>query len=347
MKKTVAAFTIAIISAAQSFAGGIIFYTSGGSPYINVVQYETYSAPSAHLSYITVKGGQRTQIQSAGIIPNIPLPTTGADYSLEDIQVNIAQADAMGSRQPKYAQAMQKVSQLWNDQIPAAEAREKQRKIEEAASKKKADAVGKNFQPKQSEGNSNQNTPHPDSQTVSRSGNRSDLVTEEVIVARKSRDDKIKNETEIEIQKLKNEKGNLIAQFMDPNSTEYKTKLDNLRELAGDIFSFNVIQKLSLDKFPVINKLDGDLFEINLNGDSAILATKYTRFNSSGVGELYMKPWKTVEITTDKGFQKTVRVYNESSPEMVKTMMDFEKHGNAILAIEAQPKKRAEIGQKK
>jgi len=139
MKKIVAAFIITVISAAQTFAGGIIFYTSGGSPYVNVVQYETYTAPSAHLSYITVKGGQKTQIQSAGIIANIPLPTTGTEYSLEDIQTNIAQADAMASRQPKFAQAMQKVSQLWNDQIPAAEALQKRRLAEEAAAKKKAE----------------------------------------------------------------------------------------------------------------------------------------------------------------------------------------------------------------
>ena len=143
MKQTALALLIAFISAAQSFAGGIIFYTSGGSPYINVVQYETYTAPSAHLSYITVKGGQRTQIQSAGIIANIPLPTTGTEYSLEDIRTNIAQADAMASRQPKYAQAMQKVSQLWNDQIPVVEAREKQRQIAEAAARKKTEETNK------------------------------------------------------------------------------------------------------------------------------------------------------------------------------------------------------------
>jgi len=143
MKQAALTLLIALISAAQSFAGGIIFYTNGGSSYINAVQYETYTAPTAHLSYITVKGGQRTQIQSAGIIANIPFPTKGTEYSLEDIRTNIAQADAMASSQPKYAQAMQKVSQLWNDQIQVAEASEKQRQIAAAAARKKEEEANK------------------------------------------------------------------------------------------------------------------------------------------------------------------------------------------------------------
>ena len=143
LKQWSSVIVLLFILKGSAFAGGIIFYTSNGSPYINVVQYETYTAPSAHLSYITVKGGQKTQIQSAGIIANIPLPATGGEYSLEDIQTNIAQADAMASRQPKYAQAMQKVSQLWNDQIPAAEALLKRRLAEETAAKTAAEALQK------------------------------------------------------------------------------------------------------------------------------------------------------------------------------------------------------------
>lgn len=141
LKQWTSVIVLLFILKGSAFAGGIIFYTTNGASYINAVQYETYSAPSTHLSYITVKGGKKIQIQSSGIIANVPFPTTGSEYSLEDIQLNIDQANSMALQQPKYAEVMKKVSQLWSAQIPAAEALQKRRLAEETAAKTAAEAL--------------------------------------------------------------------------------------------------------------------------------------------------------------------------------------------------------------
>jgi len=288
MKKIVAAFIITVISAAQTFAGGIIFYTSGGSPYVNVVQYETYTAPSAHLSYITVKGGQKTQIQSAGIIANIPLPTTGTEYSLEDIQTNIAQANAMASRQPKYAQAMQKVSQLWTDQIPAAEALQKRRLADEAAAKKKAaEDAEKN------------------------------RIAKEADDKRLAADVEQKKKAAAE-KKLIIEKNKLAT---DKMQNEYEAKLAALGEKANEI-RFVIRRKLDPKNFALIPRFTGDYYEIELDGELAILATTHTKFSSSGVASVFVGASSEKQIKMNDGFEKTVKIYQESNPADVKRLLD-------------------------
>lgn len=283
-----ATLTLAYISAAQSFAGGIIFYTSGGSPYVNVVQYETYTAPNAHLSYITVKGGQKTQIQSAGIIANIPLPTTGSEYSLEDIQTNIAQANAMASRQPKYAQAMQKVSQLWNDQIPAAEALQKRRLAEEAAAKKKA-------------------AEDAEKNRIAKEADDKRLAADV--------EQKKKNDAEA---KLTIEKDKLAS---DKMQKEYEAKLAALSEKANEI-RFVIRRKLDPKNFPLISRFTGDYYEIELDGELAILATTHTNFSSSGVASVFVGASSEKQIKLNDGFEKTVKLYQESNPADIKRLLD-------------------------
>lgn len=289
MKKIVAAFIITVISAAQTFAGGIIFYTSGGSPYVNVVQYETYTAPSAHLSYITVKGGQKTQIQSAGIIANIPLPTTGTEYSLEDIQTNIAQANAMASRQPKYAQAMQKVSQLWTDQIPAAEALQKRRLAEEAAAKKKA------------EENNRLAVENAEKKRIAKEADDKRLAAD----AEKNRKKAAENE-------LKSEK----------NKNEWNAKLAALSEKAQEIRCI-IRRKLDPENFKnLLWRFTGDYYEIELDGELAILATTNTKFTSGGVASVYVGASCEKQVKTNDGFEKAVKIYIESNPADVKRLLD-------------------------
>jgi len=98
-----------------------LLFTANGSPYINAVVYETFSSPSAHLSYITVKGGGRTQVQSQGIITNIPFPT-GSNVSPDDAASIISQTEAYAARYPQYAQLLNGVGELWKRKLDASKA---------------------------------------------------------------------------------------------------------------------------------------------------------------------------------------------------------------------------------
>ena len=100
-------------------AGGLLLFTANGSPYVNAVVYETISSPSSHLSYITVKGGSRTQVQSQGIITNIPFPA-GSNVSPDDAASIIAQTEAYATRYPQHAKLLQGVGELWRRSAEAA-----------------------------------------------------------------------------------------------------------------------------------------------------------------------------------------------------------------------------------
>ena len=115
-------FVTLALAARSAEAAGIILFTANGSPYVTAVQYETFSSPTAHISYITVKGGSRTQIQSAGIIGQIPFPDAGANVSAEDAEAMISQADAYAARYPQYAKLMQGVGDLWKRKLEASKA---------------------------------------------------------------------------------------------------------------------------------------------------------------------------------------------------------------------------------
>lgn len=103
-------------------AGGLLLYTAGGSPYVNAVQYETYSAPSAHLSNVTVKGGGQTQIQSSGIIANIPFPVASTLVASENAEAMIAQTEMLAAKYPQYVQLLQSVGTLWKRSLEASKA---------------------------------------------------------------------------------------------------------------------------------------------------------------------------------------------------------------------------------
>ena len=100
-------------------AGGLLLFTANGSPYVNAVVYETFSSPTAHLSYITVKGGGRTQVQSQGIIANLPFPT-GSNVSPDDAASIILQTEAYAARYPQHAQLLNGVGELWKRKLEAS-----------------------------------------------------------------------------------------------------------------------------------------------------------------------------------------------------------------------------------
>lgn len=111
-------FCICVGSQSAHASGGLLLFTSGGSSYVSAVQYETFTSPSAHLSYITVKGGQKKQIQSSGIIAQIPFPSSTSG-SPEDSEEMISQTEMLASKYPQYAKLLQSVGELWKRKLEA------------------------------------------------------------------------------------------------------------------------------------------------------------------------------------------------------------------------------------
>jgi len=103
-------------------AHGLLLYTANGSPYVNAVQYETFTSPSAHLNYVTVKGGQNVQIQTSGIIANIPYPDTSTLVTPADAEEVLAQTKLFAERYPQYAKLLQSVGDLWKRRQEASNA---------------------------------------------------------------------------------------------------------------------------------------------------------------------------------------------------------------------------------
>ena len=140
MKKAIAVLAITVLLVAQAYADGIVFYMTKGTSYCNAVQCSFVTIPEnpkAHSS-IYFKGGQSIQIQTSDYIYYIPIPTPGVEnVSVWDIKDHIADAYVMAARYPKYAEGMNKLADLWKAEIPAAEAREKQKLIEEEEARKR------------------------------------------------------------------------------------------------------------------------------------------------------------------------------------------------------------------
>ena len=109
-------FAALSFQAAQA-AAGLLLYTANGASYVNAVQYETFTSPSSHLSYVTVKGGQRMQVKSDGIIANIPYPSSGAQVDQEEASGWIVQTDMFAGRYPQYATLLKGIGELWKRKL--------------------------------------------------------------------------------------------------------------------------------------------------------------------------------------------------------------------------------------
>jgi len=105
-------FCLCVGSHSAQAAGGLLLFTANGSPYVTAVQYETFTSPSAHLSYATVKG-QRVQIQSAGIVANIPFPDPNGIVDQDDADRMVGMTEMFAARYPQYAQLLKGVGKLW------------------------------------------------------------------------------------------------------------------------------------------------------------------------------------------------------------------------------------------
>ena len=121
MKHLVAVLFLVIscIPCAQA-AGGLVLYTTPGSQYVNAVQYVTFSSPSSHLSYATGSDGTRTQIQSAGIIAQIPFPDASCPVSESDAASIVAQTEMFAGQYPQYARMLQSIAALWKRSAEAS-----------------------------------------------------------------------------------------------------------------------------------------------------------------------------------------------------------------------------------
>ena len=94
-------------------ADGLLLFSTPGSSYVNAVQYETFTSTSAHLSYVTIKGGKHVQIKSAGIIAHIPFPDTASNVFSKDAEAMITRSEIYAAQYPKYAKLLQGVGDLW------------------------------------------------------------------------------------------------------------------------------------------------------------------------------------------------------------------------------------------
>lgn len=110
----------------KATAGGLLLFSTPGSSYVNAVQYETFGSPSAHLSFVTVKGGKRVQIKSAGIVANIPFPDQASNISPKDADAMIAQTEMYAAQYPKYAKILQSVGELWKRQLETSKVAQSQ-----------------------------------------------------------------------------------------------------------------------------------------------------------------------------------------------------------------------------
>jgi len=103
-------FCVCVGSQSAEAAGGVLLFSVKGTAYVNAVQYETFSSPSAHLSYVTVKGGKRMQIQADGIVGQIPFPEPSGVVSAADVEGIISQTEMFSAQYPQYAQLLKSVA---------------------------------------------------------------------------------------------------------------------------------------------------------------------------------------------------------------------------------------------
>lgn len=95
-----------------------------GSTYVNAIQYERITSPSAHLAYVTVKGGERMQIPPAGIIADIPFPVESKFYDASEIDFYISQCEIFGKKLPQNAATIQMMADLWKRQLAIEQKRQ-------------------------------------------------------------------------------------------------------------------------------------------------------------------------------------------------------------------------------
>lgn len=114
MNRFIITSLLSILWATQTFAAvGILFYSTSGSSYVEAMPYETLTSPAAHITYITLKGGQRIQVRSAGILSNLPLPAGSQNYTVIEAAAHVRQCEQLGAKYPQYAKMLKDASTLW------------------------------------------------------------------------------------------------------------------------------------------------------------------------------------------------------------------------------------------
>ena len=109
-------FSLCVNLQSARAAGGLLLYSTKGSSYVNAIQYETFTSPSAHLSYAAVKG-ERVQIQSAGIVANIPFPDRTGIVPQDVADRMIGTTETLAAQYPQYAKLLNSVGELWKRRL--------------------------------------------------------------------------------------------------------------------------------------------------------------------------------------------------------------------------------------
>ena len=102
-----------LASPTSAVAGGLILYSTKGTSYVTAVQYQAFSAPTAHITFISVRGGQRMQIAADQIVVRIPFPDASTSSTNADVAAITTKAQMFASMYPQYASQFKQAVDIW------------------------------------------------------------------------------------------------------------------------------------------------------------------------------------------------------------------------------------------
>jgi hypothetical protein len=102
----------------------VIIFTDVSGTHSQMVNYQTYTQPTAHLSFITTADGQRKQIRTDRISAVIPTPSSDVAPSSDQIQEYMDECDLAASRNPKFADRLLRLKNVWAKRLLLAQQQE-------------------------------------------------------------------------------------------------------------------------------------------------------------------------------------------------------------------------------
>jgi hypothetical protein len=106
--------------------GGLLLFSTKGSPYVTALQYETLTPSSAHFSYVTDKKGKRMQVRSAGIVAVIPFPDSSKTISPTQAEAMISMTEAYADQHPQHSKLLRSAVELWKRKLETSKIDESQ-----------------------------------------------------------------------------------------------------------------------------------------------------------------------------------------------------------------------------
>jgi len=130
-----------VLQCLNSWSTGVIIFTDVSGAHSQMVNYQTYTQPTAHLSFITTADGQRTQIRTDRITAIIPTPSPGVTASSTQIQEYMVECDVAAGRHPKFADRLRRLKNAWAARLQAVQQQEaevaEQRRLADIEAQKK------------------------------------------------------------------------------------------------------------------------------------------------------------------------------------------------------------------